>query len=329
MSRHTEERPPAGTRPPAPPERPGDLPKGSWSGIFKRTVKEFQKDNLSDWAAALTYYGVLAIFPALLALVSVLGLIGSSAIQPMIDNLGGLAPGPAREILTDMLTQLQRNQGKAGIALVIGIVVALWSASGYVAAFMRASNAVYDIGEGRPVWKTIPLRLAVTLSLVLLLAVSSVAVVLTGALASRAADVIGMGDTALTVWNIAKWPVLVVLVCLMIALLYWAAPNVKHGGFRWVSPGSLLALLLWIVVSAGFAVYVANFSSYGKTYGSLASVIVFLIWLWLSNIAILLGLEFDAELARGRAMAAGHPPQAEPYAEPRDTRKLPSDPPEL
>ncbi|MFP8962764.1 YihY/virulence factor BrkB family protein [Streptomyces nanhaiensis] len=308
------------------PEEPTDLPKRSWKGVLKRTVAEFKDDNVTDWAAALTYYGVLSIFPALLALVSILGVIGSSAIQPLIDNLGNIAPGAARDILESMLTQLQNNQGAAGFALAIGLALAVWSASGYVAAFMRASNAIYDIEEGRPIWMTLPVRVGVTLTLLVLLALSSVAVVFTGDIAQRAGDVIGLGDTFLTVWSIAKWPVLVLLVAFMIALLYWAAPNVKRR-FRWVSPGSLVAVLLWILASAAFAFYVANFGNYNKTYGSLAGVIIFLVWLWITNIVILLGQELNAEIERSRAIEAGHPADEEPYVEPRDTRKFPEDNP--
>lgn len=305
----------------SPPHGPGDLPKRSWREVLKRTAKEFQDDNLTDLAAALTYYGVLAIFPAALALVSILGLLGSGAVQPLIDNVHSLAPGSARDVVTKMLQQMRDSQGGAGLTLVIGIVVALWSASGYVAAFMRAANTVYDIGEGRPAWKLLPTRLGITAVTVVLLAVIAVAVVFTGSLAERAGRVLGLGDTAVTVWDIAKWPVMVILVSGIIALLYWAAPNVRRG-FRWVTPGSLLAVLVWLVASALFALYVANFGSYNKTYGSLAGIIVFLVWLWISNIAVLLGLEVNAELERSRAIEAGHPPEDEPYAEPRDTRKL-------
>ncbi|MFB9388373.1 YihY/virulence factor BrkB family protein [Streptomyces coeruleoprunus] len=308
-----------GKRPPA--EGPAHVLKHSWGAVLKRTVKEFREDNLTDWAAALTYYGVLAIFPAMLALLSLLGLLGAAGIQPLIDNLGGLAPGAARDIIMSMLEQLERSQGRAGVAFVIGLVVALWSASGYIAGFMRASNAVYDIGEGRPVWKTLPTRLLITLVVVIVLALMAIGVVFTGTLAQRTGEILGIGETAMTVWNIAKWPVMIFLFSLVIALLYWACPNVRRG-FRWVTPGSLLAVLIWLVVSGLFALYVANFSSYDRTYGSLAAVIIFLIWLWISNIAILLGLEFDAELERQRAIDTGHPPGEEPYVEPRDTREL-------
>ncbi len=306
------------------PESPTDLNPGSWVSVLKRTVREFQEDGLTDWAAALTYYSVLSIFPALIVLVSALGLIGDSATQPLIDNLEKVAPGPAQEIFTDAIRNLQSSQGSAGLLFVVGLAVAIWSASGYVGAFMRASNAIYDVEEGRPIWKTLPVRLGLTIVLLVLVAVSAVAVVLTGGLAEQVGDVIGLGSTAVAVWDIAKWPVLLVVVSLLFALLYWAAPNVKQPGFRWISPGGLLAVVLWVIASAGFAFYVSNFGSYNKTYGALGGVIVFLVWLWISNIAVLLGAEFNAELERGRAIEAGQPPEQEPFMEPRDTRKLES-----
>lgn len=308
------------------PETPADLGKRSWWAVLKRTVREFKDDNITDLAAALTYYGVLAIFPAILALVSILGLVGTSATQPLIDNLTDVAPGPAKDILTAALQNLQQSRGAAGIAFFVGLALALWSASGYVAAFMRASNAIYDVEEGRPIWKTLPVRLGVTLVLVVLLAVTAVAVVLTGGLAQRAGDLLGIGSTAVTVWDIAKWPVLLVIVSLMLALLYFASPNVKQPGFRWISPGGVVAVVLWLLASAGFAFYVATFASYNKTYGALGGVIVFLVWLWISNIAVLLGAEFNAELERGRQIQAGHPADKEPFLEPRDTRKMRTQP---
>jgi membrane protein len=291
-------------------------------GTLRRTIQEFKEDNLTDWAAALTYYGILSIFPALLVFVSLLGLAGSSATQPLIDNVGTVAPGPAKAIFTSAIQNLQESQGAAGVLVFVGLAGALWSASGYVAAFMRASNAIYDVQEGRPIWKTLPVRVSVTLILLVLLTISAIAVVLTGGLAEQAGNVVGVGGTAVTVWNIAKWPALIVVVSLMLALLYWAAPNVKQPGFRWISPGGLLAVLLWIVASAAFAFYVANFGSYNKTYGAIGGIIVFLTWLWITNIAVLLGAEFNAELQRGRQIDAGHPPEQEPFLEPRDTRKI-------
>jgi membrane protein len=304
------------------PARPSDRKAGSWFATLKRTVREFNEDNLTDWAAALTYYGILAIFPALLALVSVLGLVGDSATQPLIDNVGKLAPGPAKDIATSAIQNLQKSQGAAGILFIVGLGGALWSASGYVAAFMRASNAIYDVEEGRPIWKTVPTRVLTTLVLLIMLAAVAIAVTLTGGLAKQLGNVIGVGSTAVEVWDIAKWPVILLAVITMFAFLYWATPNVKHPKFRWISPGGVVGVVVWILASAGFAFYVASFGSYNKTYGALGGVIVFLIWLWLSNIAILLGAEFNAEVDRSRQIRAGHPADREPFLEPRDTRKM-------
>ena len=303
------------------PDQPTDLPTRSWGGVLKRTVKEFREDNLTDWAAALTYYGVLALFPALIVLVSILGLVGESATQPLLDNLGQLAPGPANEIVSGAIEQLTANRGAAGFAFVFGLATALWSASGYVGAFIRASNSIYEIDEGRPFWKLRPVQIGITVMMILLLALCAIAVVVTGPLAERVGDVVGAGSAAVTAWDIAKWPVILLVITTMFAVLYYAAPNVKQPGFRWISPGGLFAVFVWIVASALFAFYVASFSSYNKTYGSLAGVIVFLIWLWISNIAILLGAELNAELERQRELEAGLPAEREIQLPPRDAPK--------
>jgi membrane protein len=295
------------------PDQPTDLPRPAWGGVLKRTVREFNGDHLTDLAAALTYYGVLAIFPMLIVLVSVLGLLGPSVTQPLIHNLSAVAPGPARSILTSAITNIQSHKGTAGVLFIVGLLGALWSASGYIAAFMRASNVVWDVPEGRPIWKTVPIRLGVTLVTVVLLTLSAAAVVFTGSLASKLGGVIGVGSTAVTIWDIAKWPVMLVIIAVILAILYYAGPNVRQPGFAWVSPGSLLAVVLWIVASALFALYVSSFSSYNKTYGALASVIVFLVWLWITNVVILFGAELNAELERGRQMIGGHPEDKEPY----------------
>ncbi|MFD9006231.1 YihY/virulence factor BrkB family protein [Streptomyces sp. NPDC059582] len=302
------------------PDQPTELPARSWTAVLRGTVKEFQNDELADRAAALTYYGVLAVFPALLVLVSLLGLAGRSTTQRLTDSLQQLAPGSARNVISDAVEQLQGRSGVGSLMAIVGVVVALWSASGYVAAFIRSANAVYDMPEGRPVWKVLPLRLALTVTLMVLACAGALIVVFTGGLARQAGTALGLGDSALTVWSIAKWPVLVLLVTIMIGLLYRAAPNARSRGFRWVTPGSLLALVIWMIASGGFAFYVANFASYNKTYGTVAGVIVFLVWLWITNLAIHLGLEFDAEPARQRAIVGGLPKDAEPYVRPRDTR---------
>jgi len=303
------------------PDTPTQLPKKAWGAVLRGGLREFKDDELTDRAAALTYYGLLSLFPALLVLVSLLGLTGKSTTDSVLDNLKQFAPGSARDIITAAVSQLQDNAGIGSIMAVVGVVLAVWSASGYVAAFIRAANRVYDMPEGRPVWKILPVRVGVTVVLMALAVASGLIVVFTGALARQAGTALGIGDTALTVWSIAKWPVLVVLVTSMIALLYWATPNARVKGFRWITPGSFLALVIWLVASGAFAFYVANFASYNKTYGTMAGVIVFLIWLWMSNLAVLLGLEFDAETVRQRAIAGGLPVDKEPYTEPRDTRK--------
>jgi len=302
------------------PEQPTQLGRRGWWQALRRTVKEFQTDNLTDWAAALTYYGVLSLFPGMLVLLSLLGLAGQNAQQTLTSNIRQLAPGSLRQVLEAAIKNLQ-GQNTASVLAIVGLLLALWSASGYIAAFMRASNAIYDVPEGRPIWKTTPLRVALTLLFTILLSACALAVVVTGSLARRVGDIVGLGSAAVTAWDIAKWPVLVVVVSFMFALLYWAAPNAKQG-FRWVSPGGVLGVVLWLAASAAFAFYVANFSSYNKTYGSLAAVIIFLVWLWISNIALLLGAEFNAELERGRAIDAGHDPEQDPYLELRDTRSV-------
>src|SRR5580658_8634628 len=303
------------------PDDPTDLSGGSWLAAARRALKEYKADDLQDRAAALTYYGIQSIFPGLLVLVSLLGIVGKSATQPLITNLGRAAPSSVWQIIMSDVTQLQHSHAASGILGIAGIALALWSASNYVAAFMRASNVIYDVPEGRPIWKTAPIRLGVTIVTMILLVAAAFIVVVTGGLAQKAGSVLGLGSTAVTVWGIAKWPVLVVIIGLILALLFWASPNAKHG-FQWVSPGGIVAVLLWLIASAAFALYVANFSHYNKIYGSLAGVIIFLIWMWISNVAILLGAEFNAELERGRAVAAGHPAGQEPFSELRDDRKL-------
>jgi membrane protein len=301
---------------------PTTLPRHAWWATLKRTAKEFQQDNLTDWAAALTYYGVLSLFPGVILLTALVGLAGSSVTGDLVRNVEQLVPGQSREVLIDAITELEKSSAVAGPLAVVGLLGALWAASGYVGAFMRAANAIYEIDEGRPLWKTLPLRVGLTLTMVVLLAVCGIGVVATGGIAQRLGEALGVGRTGVLVWDIAKWPVLAALVSLAFALLYWASPNVRHPGFRWLTPGSALAVLVWLLASVGFGVYVANFGSYNKTYGSLAAVVVFLVWLWITNLAVLFGAEFDAELARAKHIDDGHPASEEPFLEPRDTRAM-------
>jgi membrane protein len=299
-----------------------DLSGRSWVDTLKRTGKAFMADKLTIWAAALTYFGVLSIFPALLAMVSVLGLIGGSVTDTLLENLEEVAPGPAQEILTNAIENLEGAQAASSVAFVIGLVSAIWAASGYVSGFMDAGNAIYDVEEGRPLTKALPVRLGLTIVLMVLAALIAFAVTFTGGLARSLGDVLGLGETAVDAWNLAKWPVLLVLVSLLLAVLYWGAPNVKLP-FRLISPGSLLAVAGWVVASVLFAFYVGNFGSYNKTYGALAGPIIFLLWLWISNIFVLLGAELNAELERSRKLESGEiAHEDEQFVEMRDTDKL-------
>jgi len=305
------------------PDSPGDLKRESKKETLKRTFKEFSADNITDWAAALTYYGVLALFPAIIALVSILGLIGPSATQPLIDNLSSVAPGPAKVILTNALTSLGENRGASLVSFILGTALALNSASGYIGAFTRASNSIYEVEEGRPVWKLKPIQIGITLVMILLLVVIAVGVAVSGPLAEQVGKLVGLGSSAVLIWDIAKIPVILFLVAFMIAFLYWAAPNVKQPGFKFVSPGGIVAIIIFVVASLLFAFYVGNFASYNKTYGSMGGVVVMLLWLWLTNIAILFGAEFNSELQRSQQREAGEKaPLDEPFLEPRDTSKL-------
>jgi membrane protein len=305
------------------PGRPTDLGGTSKKDTLKRTFKEFSADNITDWAAALTYYGVLALFPALIALVSIVGLVGSSATDSLLENLGRVAPGPAKDILTSTIENLASSKGAAGIAFIVGLALALYSASSYISAFTRASNAIYDVEEGRPIWKLKPQQLLIALLLIVMLVMIAVAVTVSGPLAKEAGKLIGVSDSAVKIWDFAKIPLILILVSFMIAFLYWAAPNVKQPGFKFISPGGIVALVIWIIASLLFAFYVATFASYNKTYGALGGVIVFLVWLWITNIAILFGAEFNSELQRSQQREAGErAPLDEPFLEPRDTKKL-------
>ena len=304
------------------PDSPADLTKPSWFYVARKTVREFSDDQCTDLAAALTYYSVLALLPAAIALLSLVGLVGQGkeTVDTLLDILRDVGASSAADTLEPTLTQLSQSQG-AGIGLIVGLAAALWSASGYVGAFGRGMNRIYEIDEGRPIWKLRPAMLLVTLVTVVLTAIVALGLVLTGPAAEAVGNALGLGSTVVTVWNIAKWPVLLAVVVLIVALLYYATPNVKQPKFRWISIGAIVAILTWIVASAAFGFYVANFASYNKTYGSLAGVIVFLLWLWITNLALLFGAELDAELERGRELQAGMPAEEVIQLPARDTRK--------
>jgi membrane protein len=248
-------------------------------------------DNLTDWAAALTYYGLLSLFPAVIALVSLIGLVGDEkeTTQTLTDIVTELGPESAAETFSGPIESIASNRGTAGVAFFAGLAVALWSASGYIGAFIRASNIIYEKEEGRPFWKLRPLQLAITLAMLLLLAILALGLVLTGPIVDAIAGPVGLSDTAISLWNIGKWPVMAAAFMLMVSVLYYASPNAKIRGFRWVTPGSVVAIVVWVAASALFGLYVANFGSYDKTYGTLAGLVVLLIWLWITNLAILWG----------------------------------------
>ena len=330
MNREADDR--NGDDAPTAPRRADYRPVGSGTGTglfptLKRVGTEFSEDNLSDWAAALTYYALLSLFPALIAMVAILGLVGdpqtiTSNITEIVTKIG---PKSAAQTFSGPIKSITQNKGSSLIVLLVGLAVALWSASGYVGAFMRASNIIYETPEGRPFWKLRPLQLLVTLAMIILLAVVALGITLTGPVVKAVAQPLGVGSTAITVWDIAKWPVLGLVFVTMISLLYYASPNVKLRGFKWVTPGSLLALVVWVVASAAFAFYVANFGSYNKTYGTLGGLVVLLIWVWITNLAILFGHQLNAERERSLEIKEGVPRaereiQLEPRSEPKEQK---------
>jgi membrane protein len=317
---------------PADPIRRDYRPEGTYEkpttfGVLRRTVTEFSEDNLSDWAAALTYYGLLALFPALIALVSIVGLFADpqSTSKTITDIVTQIGPSSAASTFSGPIQSISSNQSAAGILFVVGLLAALWSASGYVGAFVRASNIIYETPEGRPVWKLRPLQMLITLVIVLLVALLAVSLVLTGPIVDAVAGPLGISSTATTIWEIAKWPVMLAIVITIIAVLYYSTPNVKLRGFKWVTPGGIVAVVVWLIASALFALYVANFGSYDKTYGTLGGVVVMLMWLWITNLALLFGHELNAERERSHELAEGVPRaekeiQLEPRSEPKEQR---------
>jgi membrane protein len=304
------------------PGSPTDVDKPSWKYIARKTLREFTADQCPDLAAGLTYYAVFSMFPALLALVSLLGIFGQAekTTAALLEIVQGVAPGQAVEMIRDPIQELTTSPA-AGFTLVIGLLTAIWSASGYVTAFGRAMNRIYEIDEGRGFVKLRGTMLGVTLVSLIIVALLAAMLVISGPVAEAIGNVLGLGGVALTVWNIAKWPVIVALVIVVIAILYYATPNVRQPKFRWMSLGSLIALLIFVLASVGFGFYVGNFSNYNKTYGAIGGVIVMLLWLWILNMSLLFGAEFDAEMERGRQLQAGIEAEDTLQLPPRDTKK--------
>ena len=303
---------------------PSDIPRSGWPAVFKRTWVEFKKDNLTDWAAALTYYAVLALFPAMLALIALVGIFGqypqtTDALLDIVRQISGNQS--ALNGLRDTINQIVQHKGGAGALLGLGLAGALWSASGYIGAFMRASNVIYEVDEGRPFWKLRPLQVAVTLAILLLAALLLMSLVVTGPVAKAIGDTIGIGSTAVTIYQIAKWPIMAAVVLAILGILYYAAPSARLPKIQWLSPGAVFALVVWVIASAAFGFYVANFGSYNKTYGTLGGAISLLVWLWITNLAVLFGQELNAEIERGRQLTAGMPAERELQLEQRGKPK--------
>ncbi len=294
---------------PRKPDSPTDLPRRSWLGVARRAFTESKDDNITDWAAALTYYGVLALFPAMIVFLALLNLFGQEqkTVDTFTEIIRSLGPETAVDTFRKVIASVVQDRGGAGALLGVGLLGALWSASGYVGAFIRASNAIYEVREGRKFYVLRPLQLLITIVGVLLVTLVALSLVVSGPVAKAIGDAVGLGDATVTAWNIVKWPIIVIVISLMTAALYHVAPNVRQPRFRWFTVGGFVALLVWVLASAGFAFYVAHLGSYNKTYGSLGAVIIFLVWLWLSNLAILFGAEVNAELERGRELQAGQP----------------------
>jgi membrane protein len=304
------------------PDELSDITKPSWGYVLKKTLREFSADQCTDLAAALTYYAVLAMFPALLAIVSLLGLFGQAqdTVEGLLKTAGGFLPPDVVDTLRGPVEDLIRSPA-AGLTFFTGLILALWSASGYVGAFSRAMNRMYSIEEGRGFLKLRPMQLLVTVVTVVLLTIAAVLLVLSGPVAQAVGDALGIGETTLVIWSIVKWPIVVAIAIILVALLYYAAPNIKQPKFRWMSVGALVALIVWALVSVGFGFYVTNFSNYSNTYGSLAGVIIFLLWLWISNLALLFGAELDSELERGRELQAGIHAEETVQLPPRETKR--------
>jgi len=322
VARVDAEIPTADPRDPRKPSSPLQITKRAWRYLARRVFREFIDDECLDTAAALTYWGTLSVFPGLLAVTSLLALIGQGgAIRELLDLAEQVAPGPVLEVIEEPLRDFAGSRA-ATIGFLTGLAIALWSASGYIAAFTRAMNRILEIDEGRPFWKLRPFQLLITIGAILLVTVIAVILVVSGPVADAVGEALGVGETLRTVWDVAKWPLLALVVVMVVALLYYATPNARQPRFRWISFGALIAIVLMLVASGGFALYVANFSDYDRTYGSLAGIIVFLLWLWITNAALLLGAEFNAELERTRQLQAGIRAESRLRMPPRGTRTL-------
>ncbi|NNG18962.1 YihY/virulence factor BrkB family protein [Naumannella sp. ID2617S] len=306
---------------PRKPAHPHQVRRRGWRLTAKNAFSEFFRDQGTDLAAALTYYGVLAIFPGLLAVFSLLGLVGQAAqtVDTVLQLLAAVAPRELVDQARGPLTSMATSRA-SGITFVAGLLGALWSASGYVGAFSRMMNRVYEVDEGRGLVKLRLQQLVITVVVLVLAAVLLVGLVVSGPIAERFTWLIGLGVLGRQVFNIVKWPLLLLLAVILVAVLYYFTPNVRQPKFRWLSVGALVALLVWILLSLAFGLYVGNFASYNKSYGALGGIIVFLLWLWITNCALVMGAEIDSELERSRQLQAGIHAEESLQLPPRDTK---------
>jgi membrane protein len=283
----------------------------TWRGVLWRSLVGYPKGGCIDFAGAMTYRAVTAMIPSLVVIVSLVNLVtdGQAAVDAVVAILRDLGAGSivANSGLRTVLDSLLVKQGSASVLLGSGLFGAIWSGSGYVAAFTRASNRIYGVREGRPWWKVQLLQFGLATVALVLLAVEAAGLVISGPLAKLVGDRVHAGAPFRLAWSAGRWPVLVLIAVVLLSLLFWIAPNVRQPRFRWLTLGGTVALAVWIAVSFGFGLYVANFGSYDRTYGSLGAIMVFLVWLYLSNSALLLGVQVNAEVQRGRLIQAGEP----------------------
>ncbi|MBQ1047927.1 YihY/virulence factor BrkB family protein [Micromonospora sp. C51] len=293
----------------------------TWRGVLVRAGRNYLRDNCTDWAAALTYYGVLALFPSTVVVVALVGLVsdGERTVDTVLDLARDVGAGSvvANESFVGVVREVVDQNSSAGVLLSFGLLGALWSASNFIASFTRASNAIYGVDEGRPVWKLRPLQIGLAALSLVLLAIVAAGLIVSGPVADAIGDLVGAGGAARTAWAVAKWPALALIAMLLMSLLFWVAPNVRQPRFRWLTLGGTVALTTWALGSFGFGLYVANFNSYDTTYGSLGAVIAFLVWLYLSNSALMLGVQINAELQRGRRLQSGREDADESALPPR------------
>jgi len=304
------------------PSAPWRLRAATWRYIARKVVREFSEDNCTDSAASLTYYAVLSLFPGLIALVSIIGFFGDAeaatgAIMRVIERL---APESVTETLDGVVGAIASSPS-AGFGFVLGLLGAIWFASRYVGAFGRVLNTVYDIDEGRPFWILKPLNLLVTVVMLACVLGMLILLLISGPVADAIGDAFGLGDTVRSVWNVGKWPVLALLVAATVSVLYYGTPNVRQPRLRWIAVGALLAIGLLAAATVGFTLYVRHFADYDRFYGPLAGIVVFLLWLWIANLALLLGAEVDAEMERGRQLQGGIAAEEHIQLPPRSTRQ--------